>query len=258
MPAEEIALPPALQALKDRIVAERGYWHPFHEGLLQHDPDFLDAYLSFLSQPWKTGLLEPKVREFIYIAVDAAVSHMYERGMRRHIEFALDKGATAGEVLEVVQLTAGLGGESAVLGVRILAEELKAARGEDVTQEPLSDDQHRLKQEFVAVMGHWPAYGDAFLALDPAYLRSFLKFVGGPWQRGTLTPKVKDFIAIAVNVSPSTLNEAGVRRHIRSALGHGASAGEIMEVIQLAAAIAIHSCTIGVPNLVEAANERSA
>ncbi|CAH1690506.1 Carboxymuconolactone decarboxylase [Hyphomicrobiales bacterium] len=240
------------QALKDQIIAERGYWHPFHQGLLERDPDFLAAYLAFLSQPWRTGVLQPKVREFIYIAVDASVAHMYERGMRRHIEFALERGATPDEVLEVVELAAGLGGESAILGVRILAEELKAIRGEDVEAAALSEEQKRLKDEFIAVMGGWPDYGDAFLSLDADYLRSFLAFVGGPWKRGTLEPKIKDFVAIAVNSSPATLNPDGVRRHIRSALDHGATSTEIMEVIQLAAAIAIHTCTIGVPNLVEA------
>ena len=75
--------------LKAEVIARRGYWHPFHEGLLELCPEFLAAYLAFQDGPARSGHLEPKVREFIYIAIDGAVSHLYERGLRRHIEDAL-------------------------------------------------------------------------------------------------------------------------------------------------------------------------
>lgn len=245
-----------LVALKEKVTVERGYWHPFHQGLLERDPDFLAAYFSYQSQPWRTGHLAPKVREFIYIAIDASVAHLYERGMRRHIEFALDHGATPDEVLEVIETTAGLGGEAIGLGIQLLAEELKAVGGEDVAQRPLDAPQQMLKERVTETLGYWPVFGDAFLALAPDYLDVFLAFVGRPYQRGVLEPKIRDFVGLAVNVSPATLNQSGARRHIRQALNHGATAGELVEVIQLAGAIAIHTCTIGVPNLVEAAEAR--
>ena len=68
------------------------------------------------------------MREFIYIAIDGAVSHLYERGLRRHIEDALRLGATKEEVLQVIMLaTAAEGQLPNAKGHAILLEEMKAA-----------------------------------------------------------------------------------------------------------------------------------
>lgn len=34
--------------------------------------------MKFSSVPWKHGTLPPKVKEFIYIAIDAATTHLYD------------------------------------------------------------------------------------------------------------------------------------------------------------------------------------
>jgi alkylhydroperoxidase/carboxymuconolactone decarboxylase family protein YurZ len=239
----------AQQALKERVIAARGYWHPFHEGLLQLDPRFLAAYLDFVAAPWRTGALEPKVREFIYIAADASCAHLYERGMRRHIEFALEKGATSQEIIEVLQLTTALGCQTISLGAQILAEECGVAGTETSRPAELSPEQAALRQDFLARMGYWPDYADALVRLDPGYMPAFLELIADPWTTGALPPKVKEFINLALVAAPTTLNGQAVRHHIRRALHHGATQTELMEVLQLASAIAIHSCTIGVPAL---------
>ena len=77
--------------------------------------------------PWRTGPLEPKVKEFVYIAVDAAATHLYVPGIRQHIKQALGYGATAEEIMEVLELTATLGIHACNIGVPILVEELEAA-----------------------------------------------------------------------------------------------------------------------------------
>ena len=53
------------EKLKAEIIARRGYWAPFHDGLLDLNPAFLDAYLKFQDGPARSGHLEPKVREFM-------------------------------------------------------------------------------------------------------------------------------------------------------------------------------------------------
>jgi alkylhydroperoxidase/carboxymuconolactone decarboxylase family protein YurZ len=63
---------------------------------------------------------------------------------------------------------------------------------------------------------------------------------------------IKRFIGLAVCASPSLLYAPGMRLHIRQALDQGATREEISEVLQLASAIAIHTCTYAVPALVEA------
>ncbi len=68
------------RAVEGRFQARRGYWNPFWDGLLQLDPSFFEAYLEFSSVPWDHGTLAPKIREMLYIAIDAATTHLYEPG----------------------------------------------------------------------------------------------------------------------------------------------------------------------------------
>jgi alkylhydroperoxidase/carboxymuconolactone decarboxylase family protein YurZ len=109
--------------LRDRFIQERGYWNPFWDGLLQLDPTFFEAYLEFSSVPWRNGVLEPKMKELIYIAIDAATTHLYEPGLRQHIRNAIGFGASKEEVMEVLELVSVLGIHACTLGVPILLEE---------------------------------------------------------------------------------------------------------------------------------------
>lgn len=118
------------KALRDTFIAERGYWNPFWDGLLTLDSDFFDAYLRFSSVPWKSGPLEPKVKELIYVAIDAATTHLYEPGLRQHIRNAIKYGATREEVMEVLELVSVLGIHACTLGVPVLLEEFEAAERE--------------------------------------------------------------------------------------------------------------------------------
>jgi alkylhydroperoxidase/carboxymuconolactone decarboxylase family protein YurZ len=118
-------------ALRDRFIEERGYWNPFWDGLLQLDPVFFEAYLTFSSVPWRNGVLEPKVKELIYVAIDASTTHLYEPGVRQHIRNALGYGASKEEVMEVLELVSVLGIHACTLGVPVLLEELaRAAEGD--------------------------------------------------------------------------------------------------------------------------------
>jgi alkylhydroperoxidase/carboxymuconolactone decarboxylase family protein YurZ len=114
------------KALKERFIRERGYWS---EGLwgevLKLDPDFFEAYLNFSAVPWKKGVLPPKIKELIYIAIDAATTHLYEPGLRQHIQNALKYGATKEEIMEVFELVSVLGIHTCTMGVPILVEEVK-------------------------------------------------------------------------------------------------------------------------------------
>ena len=91
--------------------------------LIEWDPDFFEHYLNWSAHPWKKGVLPPKVKEFIYIAVDATATHLYEPGLRSHIRRALDQGATKEEVLEVLELVSVIGIHSCTMGIPALAEE---------------------------------------------------------------------------------------------------------------------------------------
>ncbi len=103
---------------------EKGDWNPLWEQFRELDPEFLEAYLAFRSVPQSRGPLEQKYKELILIAINAATTHLYGPGVRRHIQNALKAGASMEEILETIQLTTVMGIHSCNLAIPILMEEV--------------------------------------------------------------------------------------------------------------------------------------
>ncbi len=214
---------------------------------MELNPAFLSAYLKFQDGPARSGHLEPKVREFMYIAIDGAVSHLYERGLRRHIADALRLGATKEEVLQVIMLaTATQGQLPNEIGHAILMEEL----GEGAPA--LTEAEQRRKDAYVRTTGAWPQ-GRRRSRLAPEFAEGFLGYGEISWEAG----------AASRRRSRRSSGWPFARRHhcytspasagyICLALDHGATRHEISRRYQLASAIAIHTCTYAVPGLTEA------
>lgn len=110
---------------------ERGDWNPLWDTLREWDPDFVEGYLTMRNVPFSKGPLPDKVKELILIAVNAATTHLYGPGVRRHIQNALKLGATREEILQVIEITAVVGIHACNLAVPILAEELSKAAQRD-------------------------------------------------------------------------------------------------------------------------------
>ena len=102
-----------------------GDWNPTWDLLQELDPDYLEAFLAFRSVPQRNGPLEQKYKEMIFIAINAATTHLHGPGVRRHIQNALRAGATKEEILEVIQLTTIMGIHSMSLAAPILKEEVE-------------------------------------------------------------------------------------------------------------------------------------
>jgi alkylhydroperoxidase/carboxymuconolactone decarboxylase family protein YurZ len=66
------------------------------------------------------------MRELILVAVNACTTHLYAPGVRRHIENALNLGASREEILETIQTTTLVGIHSCNLAVPILKDVLEA------------------------------------------------------------------------------------------------------------------------------------
>lgn len=113
--------------LTDRQRAS-GDWNPLWDTLSAWDPEFVEGYLTLRSVPFDSGPLPNKTKELILIALNAATTHLYAPGVRRHIQNALGLGATRDEILQVIELTALLGIHGCNLAVPILAEELLNAQ----------------------------------------------------------------------------------------------------------------------------------
>ena len=103
-----------------------GSWNLAWDEAAMLDPDWMEDFLRMGTSAWQRNVLDAKTLEFIAIAVDAACTHMYAPGTRRHIAKALDLGATPQEVLSVLQAVAVLGIHSVALGAPILLDEMKA------------------------------------------------------------------------------------------------------------------------------------
>jgi len=101
--------------------------------------------------------------------------------------------------------------------------------------------------------GPFDAALDQLRAWDPAWAASVEKMACDPWRGGVLARKFVELVSLAINVACTNLNADGTRRHIRGALDAGATRDEILCVFKCATAMALHSCSLGAPILLEEA-----
>jgi alkylhydroperoxidase/carboxymuconolactone decarboxylase family protein YurZ len=212
--------------LRDSFIESRGYWNAIWDGILDLDEDFFEAYMNFSSVPWRSV-----------------------PGIRQHIKLALSFGASAEEIMEVLELTATLGIHACNIGVPILLEELEAA-GQPIKRE-YSERQLELKKDFETKRGYWNDFWNEMLLLDADFFAAYTDFSSVPWLSGTLEPKVKELIYTAFDCSATHMFEPGLRQHVRNALALGASREEIMEVFELASGIGAKAFALGAPALRE-------
>jgi alkylhydroperoxidase/carboxymuconolactone decarboxylase family protein YurZ len=114
----------------------RGEFNPAWDAIAAMDPGWLEAFLAMGLRPRLLGVLDPKTWELIAIAVDAACTHLYAPGVRRHIRRALELGVRQEEIVAVLEGVAVLGIHSCALGFPILEEEI-AARANINVQNPV-------------------------------------------------------------------------------------------------------------------------
>ena len=237
--------------IKQDFIDARGYWSWGWDPLLDMAPEYFAAYAKLSSVPWKPGsALSPRVKELLYIAIDSSTTHMYEPGLRIHIRNALGYGATRDEIMEVFQLTSILGVHTVAMGVPALVDAMCATgRADEIPSGELTPRQRELKAGYIAARGFWPALWDAVLKLSPDYFEAYSEFSAVPWQHGTLEPKIKEFIYIAIDSATTHLYESGTRIHMENALRLGATPAEIMEVLALTSVLGVHTMAVGVPAL---------
>jgi alkylhydroperoxidase/carboxymuconolactone decarboxylase family protein YurZ len=216
------------------------------QALREADPEFYDAFTELAAVPQRSSVLEPKVKELVCVAVNAAATHLFESAIRAHIRRALELGATKEELLEVLQLTSTLGIHASTVGVPVLLEALG-----DREVPPLDERREALRTDFEAKRGYWHEFWDGLLELDPDFFEAYGRFSSHPWTHGVLEPKVKELIYTAFDASATHMYVPGLRQHIENALAYGATPAEVMEVFELASTIGIHACVVGLPILLE-------
>jgi alkylhydroperoxidase/carboxymuconolactone decarboxylase family protein YurZ len=110
------------QKLKDHFINKMGYWNSFRDILLDNDEDFFESYSDYLTNPWESNILSPKLKEFIYIAIDSSTTHLFDAGTRIHIRNAFKYGATFEEIMEVFKLTSAQGINTFYVSIPILKD----------------------------------------------------------------------------------------------------------------------------------------
>lgn len=105
----------------------------------------------------------------------------------------------------------------------------------------------RVRRAFVDEHGYWNEELDAMARADPRYLGAYDRLLRVVARRGSLSARHRELICVAVNAQVTYLNPAHTRHHLAQARHHGASEAEVVETLQLAASLGVHSMLVGVP-----------
>jgi alkylhydroperoxidase/carboxymuconolactone decarboxylase family protein YurZ len=104
-----------------------------------------------------------------------------------------------------------------------------------------------------AATGPWDEALETLRAWDPQWAEACARMSTNPWTSGVLPLRLVELIGVAINAACTNLNPEGTRRHIRAALAAGATRDEVLMVLKCAAVMSLHSCSLGIPILVEEA-----
>ena len=238
-------------AIKARFVDELGYWTEGYGAALRTDPEFFDRFRELAGASYERGTLEPKVRELLLLAVNIAISHHSEHGIRTHMDNAFEQGASYEEIRQLLTLASGQGIHAVTAGVPVLLE----AAGVDA-EGPLDEDGLAAREHFEAERGYWSEFWDALARLDPAFLDAYTELSAHSRQEGPLDEVTIEYVAIAENAAATHLYLDGLQIHIENALEAGAPVEEILEVIELVSVIGLQSFGTGATVLEELSDER--
>ena len=233
------------ERIRAEFIAQRGYWRPWVETLLESNPGFVEHYARYAGYPARTGPLSERMVELIYVALDSSGSHLFPSGLRTHMTRALQVGATRADVLDVLHLVAVQGVASVGQAAGVVSE--LTGVGERVP------DIDPALQQRIAQVG--PAHGLDLQALarrDPGYVEVLLDFVthGRP-QEGGLSLAERCLVMAALQACFTAFNPDAFRAAARTALDHGVDAAALLQAVQLGAHLAVHGTALGADTLRE-------
>ncbi|OZI34256.1 hypothetical protein CAL29_11990 [Bordetella genomosp. 10] len=98
------------QAYLDKLVRDRGYVLDYHKILVKHDFEAMTAINRLLETVYlKDRLLDRRTKELL--SIFGLILGRAARGqIQSHMQVAVDLGATAGELLELVELVLPMAG----------------------------------------------------------------------------------------------------------------------------------------------------
>lgn len=235
------------RSVADRLQSLIGELDDAWRAALAIDEDFLAAYVDLAEVPERQGRLTPAERALISLGVTAAVTTLDHAGMRTALVQAKAAGVTRDEALEAVHLVSVLGVHSLVTGYPEIGR-VAAEHGETLVPDgDLSADQERIKAAFTTQRGYWSPLNEMLVRVDPAMFEAYTAYSSHPWVKGTLSPKLRELIYVAIDLSPTHLFTAGVGPHIENAIRYGATVGELVETLEVTALSGIASLRAAAP-----------
>jgi alkylhydroperoxidase/carboxymuconolactone decarboxylase family protein YurZ len=220
------------------------------EALRRVSPTALSVASEFWRVPTAAPHLSSRMKELILLAMHASTTALNERAIVRHIRRAKEAGATDADIVDVLVTIVALANHALYQSTPVLLEELAAA-GVSVDDSGSASTYETAKAEFIVARGFWNDDKDALVRLMPEYFVALTAQSTESWKNGTLAPKEREFLCIAIDCTVTHTYEPGLRLHIRNAIRHGATAGELGEILQLAALMGLEGLAIGARELVD-------
>ncbi|MFC4540335.1 carboxymuconolactone decarboxylase family protein [Halosolutus amylolyticus] len=217
------------QELKNKYVERVGYWPEAYDEWVRLDPDLFEEYLELAAHPWENNAIPRKNKALIRVAIDASVTHLYEGGLRDSIRLAFEEGATVDEIVDVIESITFVSMHTIIDGLPLLEDEVGLP--DDVLDEERAE-QDRVREYFKESRGWWHELWEPLLALDHEFLEKHTDVSGHHSKNWSLDPKLKQFIYIAIDMSTTQLYTKGARVHIESAIEHGATRDELIELLE--------------------------
>lgn len=228
----------AREQIKQDFITQRGYWRPWVETLLQETPQFVAQYAIYAGYPAQNGPLSERMVELVYVALDASSTHLFEAGLATHMQKALDAGASAADIFDVLHLVA-VQGVACVGAAAEILQELAPEPG--LPDAEFASLQHRLA---VAQTAHGLAL-QAVARMDSGYAQVLLDFVEHGAQPDGLNAAERCLVQLALHACFTAFLPQAVRTLMGSALQLGCSKAEIFQTIQLGAHLAVHGTALG-------------
>lgn len=222
-------LPEEQRQAKEQWMELRGFWSSMFDELLFLSPEYVTRYGHLSAHPGK--VLDRKFKELVHIAVDCTTTHLYHRGTRSHIGNAFEHGATLEEILEVIILTSTIGVHTSTKGATLVQEVLHPETPDDV------DDVEEIQRR----LNYWSEDTEALARLDRAHLEHYAELISLAWEEGPLAPAEKHLVLLATEITPTRLNTEAARYHVENASQAGATAEEILAVIETASVTGVHA-----------------
>jgi len=194
---------------------------------------------EFWKVPMATAYLEPRLKELVLLGMHASATSLNAQAIARQVQRVLRAGGTHAEILDVVITISSLANHALYGSVPVLEEELARRGGATAPNARWHASYESAKQRFKAIRGFWNSERDPVGRMLPEYSIALMGIATEMWEKGPLTTRERELVAIGIDCTVTHSFLPGLRTHIRGALDAGATREEILGVFQLAALLGL-------------------